>query len=356
MKKKNIAIFVDNLDVGGIQRSIVNLLNNVDYSKCNIDLYFFNKKNFYDLSDKVNVIFLKKPSVFYKYIPFSISKKILKVDYLDKEYDLSIDFESYQVYTAVGALNCKSKKRVIWIHNDYVMKCKDNKKFRVLYTLSKGKYHYFDTFCAVSEGAMDSFLKLQNFKNKEFFIVPNFIDTNEIKTKLKDDCDLEVDSKKINIVSMGRLCSQKGFDLLLYNIKELLKYRKDFHLYIIGDGKLKNNIEKLILKLKINNYVTLLGNQKNPFKYMKKMDLFYLNSRYEGQGMVLLEAKSVGLDVLIPSYLEKYCPNIKGTNNIINYLVNYKKPKREKKFNDLKKYNDDVSLRINKLFNIGDDN
>ena len=66
--------------------------------------------------------------------------------------------------------------------------------------------------------------------------------------------------------------------------------------------------------------------------------------------MVLLEAKSVGLDVLIPKHLEKYCPDVKGTIDTIEYLKKYKKSNKKKEFNSLSKYNNDIKNKIDKLF------
>ena len=56
----------------------------------------------------------------------------------------------------------------------------------------------------------------------------------------------------------------------------------------------------------MNEFITLLGNQPNPFKYLKLMDGFVLTSRYEGQGMVLWEAKALGLEIFMSKNLEKY--------------------------------------------------
>ena len=346
---KKIAIFINNLQVGGIQKSIINILNNIDYSKYNIDLYVFDNNPFYEINSQVNLIILKKPLFIYKFLPFNFVKKILKVPILNKKYDVAIDFDSYQMYTAIGALTCNAKKKIIWVHNDIPIKIKEEFKYRILHFFFKKKYKYFDIYCAVSKGALASFKTLENHSNKEYLVIPNYIDTNEIKTKLKEDCPIKVDSKKINIVSVGRLCHQKGYDIMLNNIKELTKYRKDFHLYIIGDGPDKEKLFSQKNKLELDNYVTFLGNQKNPFKYLKEMDLFYLSSRYEGQGMVILEALSVGLDVLIPKHLEKYCPEVKGSKDVLQDLKKYQKPK-SKKFNDLHDYNRKITQTIDQLF------
>ena len=136
---------------------------------------------------------------------------------------------------------------------------------------------------------------------------------------------------------------------MLLNIKKLVNFRQDFHLYIIGDGSERKKLEKMVTDLNISEYVTFLGSKKNPFKFLKQMDLFYLSSRYEGQGMVLLEALAVGLDVLLPKHLEKYCPYVKGEKDPVNYLKKYKK-KGQKTFNDLHEYNNEITAKLEQLF------
>lgn len=351
MIKRNIAIFTDNLKVGGIQKSIVNMLNNIDYKKYNIDLYLFDNDNFYDIPKNVNLILLKRPSKMLNFIPFKLAFKIYKPKVLDKEYDVSVDFDSYQMATAIGALKCNSKKKAIWIHNDIPIKLKEEPKYRILHFFFKEKYRYFDAFCAVSQGALDSFKMIENYDKKEYYVIPNLINTKEIKEKMQEKSDIKVDNKKVNIVTVGRLCHQKGIDIMIDNLKELTKYRSDFHLYIIGDGPLKEILNNQVNELKMNNYITFLGNQKNPFKYLKEMDLFYLSSRYEGQGMVILEAMSVGLDILIPKHLEKYCPPVKGSDDIISYLKNYKKTSKHK-FDDLREYNENIMKKLDELWTV----
>lgn len=348
---KRIAIFVDNLNVGGIQKSIINMLKNLNKKNYELDLYVFSKEHFYEVPEGINVITLKRPNKFLKFIPFNIVRRIYNPT-IQKEYDVSVDFDSYQMHTAIGALNCKAKKRVIWVHNDIPIKLKEEFKYRILHFFFKNKYKHFDEYVAVSQGAIDSFKTIENHRNKIYTVIPNYIDTNEIKIKMEEKSDIKVDNDKVNIVSVGRLCHQKGYDLMLENINELKENRTDFHLYLIGDGPDKAKLEKLCEIYKIQNFVTFLGNQKNPFKYLKQMDLFYLTSRYEGQGMVLLEAKAVGLDVLIPEHLEKYCPEIKSKKNVLKELKKYRSEKIDKKFDDLKTYNNSITESLDKLFNI----
>lgn len=348
---KKIAIFVDNLHVGGIQRSIANLMRNIDFTRYEVDLYLFDKEMFYELPKESNVIFLERPGRIYQFMPFRIVKNLLKVNVSDKEYDVAVDFDSYQMHTAVGALSVKAKKRAIWIHNDVPIKLKEEPKYRILHFFFKKKYSYFDSFCAVSKGALDSFKTIEDCEKKECLVIPNYIDTNEIKMKMQEDCDLKVSKKDLNIVTVGRLCHQKGLDIMFQQLFLLKEYREDFHLYIVGDGPDREKLEELRLKLGLEKHITFLGNQKNPFKYLKLMDLFYLSSRYEGQGMVILEAMSVGIDTLIPEHLEKYCPSAKGEKDTLAFLKNYKK-KKIGKFNPLADYNEHITKMLDKLFKI----
>ena len=346
---KKIAIFINELGMGGIEKSVINLLNRIDTKKYQIDLFIFGENNFYDLPKNANIIKLKKPMSLLRFIPFKISLKLYKPNIPNIEYDLAIDFDSYQFHTSACAIKTKAKQRAIWIHNDIQIKLKEEPKYRILHYFFKSKYDYFDVYCAVSDGALSSFKTLKTRTNKKYMVIPNYINTDEIKEKMNEPSDIQIDKNKMNIITVGRLCHQKGIDIMLNTIKELTNYRQDFHLYIVGSGEDEEKLKNLKSSLELDEYVTFTGGTKNPFKYLNEMDLFYLSSRYEGQGMVLLEALSVGLDVLIPSHLEKYCPLIKSHENVLKYLKEYKKHKKGE-FNPLTEYNEKITEELEKLF------
>lgn len=69
-------------------------------------------------------------------------------------------------------------------------------------------------------------------------------------------------------------------------------------LYILGEGPLRNSLNKLINSLKLSDNVFLMGQKRNPFYIMKECDLFVLPSLYEGQSMVLLEALTIGINIM----------------------------------------------------------
>jgi len=348
---KKIAIFSNDLSVGGIQKSLYNLLRNLDYKKYEVDVYLMQEKNFYQdkLPKKVNIYYLKKHSKVHKIIPFGINRLIYKYEGLNKKYDIAIDFDGYQHITAINVLKSNSDKKVMWIHNNWGEKIKYEKKFKTSMFFTKVKNKYFDEYVGVSEGVIKPFKELNNLKNIKYTVIPNIIDTEEIFKKAEEKCDLKVDSTKYNFCTLGRVCIQKGFDILLGYIKELKEYRQDFHFYLIGDGEEMNNIKKLINDYKLEEYVTLLGLQKNPFKYMKLMDGFILTSRYEGQGMVLWEAKALGLEIFMTKKLEQYNENLKGYEDIVSALKKAKK--KTKKYDVLSQYNKNIIKKICEIIN-----
>lgn len=339
--KKNIAIFEPNLNIGGIEKSLINLLKRIDYNKYNIDLYLLSKGTLYnELPKEVNAVFLSNPS-FYKYLPFFITKKLIKMDKTIK-YDAAIDYSAYNNVLSAYALDSNADKKIIWIHNDYKIKKKNEFKFKVLFNLSKSKYKKFDEVVAVSEGVKESFKELTGLTAKN--VIPNYIDTDEILKKSKEEVDFHVDDDNINFCFLGRLVYQKGLDLLFPIIKEYKEKNEEFQLYIIGDGPLKDKLINQVEELDLFDNITFLGAKKNPFPYLKKCDYLILNSRYEGQGMVALEAKTLGLKVIMPERLNKYL-NIDYID--INDLKSVKKFK--KKTDKLEDYNSDITEKIEKL-------
>lgn len=127
--------------------------------------------------------------------------------------------------------------------------------------------------------------------------------TNEDKNKgyltdINGEIVPNINSDNFNIVTMGRLSPEKNQINLIKAFKQLTNEYKKLKLFILGDGNLKNEIQELIAELNLENSVYLLGHKKNPFSIMKECNLFVLPSIYEGQPMVLLEALTLGMNVI----------------------------------------------------------
>ena len=338
---KRIAFFQSDLGTGGIQKSIINLLRNLDYDRFAVDLYLSQEDTArgIDFPDKLNIQYLKPIPRLYSFIPFEAAKKRINYDFHGcEEYDLAVDFNSYQVSCAAGALSVPAKRRVMWIHNDVEIKLQNEWKYRVLWHFFKGKFPYYDAFVGVSGALIEPFKRASGLADKPYRVIENYIDVAEIREKMKAEPEhFSVDDSCLNLVAVGRLCHQKGYDIMLNVFREACRQREDLRLYIIGGGSDGEELEKQAAELGLTEKVTFLGEQKNPFCYMKKMDAFISTSRYEGQPLNIMEAMAVGLPLYCTKNLEKYTEGLTGYEDLVAALA--VAGKAEKRPDDLAAYN-----------------
>lgn len=353
---KKIAIFQSDLHVGGIQRSLINLLKFLEKEDIFVDVFLFDDKNIFfptDFHDNIRIYFREKFPYWNRFLYFDIVRRMWgkRFNDISDVYDVAIDFNSYWNECAVGALHTKARKHVMWIHNDVEIKAKNEYKYRILWHFFKGKLKYYDEFVPVSHGILPSFQKRSRIMDKPYTVIPNCIDAQEIREKMEDnipeDFLRQLDRNKVNVVSVGRLCHQKGYDLMVEMIQSVIRVRQDIHFYIIGDGPDRSQIESQIARCELGEYITLLGNRSNPFPIMAQMDAFLMMSRYEGQGMVLWEARSVGLPIVISKHLERYTEGISAVMDVEKSLCYLKKC--VPKFNCLDEYNGEIIKKFMKL-------
>lgn len=346
---KRIAIFQSDMRVGGIQRSLANLLNSLAGSdKFEIDVFITDEKNiFYTLPrcENIRIYYLNKIPYINRLLPFSLvrllwGKRIIKQieAYVSKcEYDVSIDFNSYWNECALGTILTKAKRRVCFVHNDVQVKMKEEYKYRLLHFFFRNKYSLYDQMAMVSEGIVKPFYDVNTNAPEDYIVINNIIDTQEIQRKLISDsleeqAELAIEQIKehpnrVDIVSLGRLCHQKGYDILIDYVKKVSekKSSEKIHFTIIGDGPLHEELYRSVEEKGIEEFFTFTGNLKNPFPVMAQCDAFLMCSRYEGQPLAFWEAMALKLPVIIPKHLEKYTGGIDATEDINKALCNVTK-------------------------------
>lgn len=349
---KRIAVFQNDLGVGGIQKSVVNLLNNLDYTDLKVDLYLFEESKFWNVKfpEAVTVKYMKPAPRIFSFLPFDFGKSLVKFDFSDvEEYDTAIDFNSYQFSCALGAITVPAKHRVMWIHNDVRIKLGDEWKYRVLWNAFKGKFKYYDEFVPVSKALEEPFKAMSKVQDKKFTVIQNYIDISDIRRKSEAEPEnVEVDPDCFNLVAVGKLCHQKGYDIMLDTFKKAAGERDDLRLYIMGDGPDREALTAQRDELGLTDKVTFLGNRPNPFCIMKLMDAFISTSRYEGQPLNIMEAMVVGLPLYCTKNLEKYTADLVGFDDLASALIKAKK--QPKTPDDLIEYNTEI---INSVLNLG---
>ena len=345
MGKKRIAFFQEDLGPGGIQKSLFNLLRNLDYSRVDAELFLFEKGCFYEggLPRELTVHVVEKPPRFLSFLPFETAEKLWHRDWEQfGEYDLAADFNSYQFGCAAGTLGVRAKKRVMWIHNNVEIKQRNEWKYRVLWYFFKGKFRRYDGFIPCSPALTEPFRRLSGQTDAEYRVIANYIDVPEIRRKqrepLSEELTAEIDEDKVNFVALGRLSHQKGYDIMIPLFASCCRSREDLQLYIIGEGPEHEALLRMAEQEAAGN-IHFLGQQANPYAVMNRMDAFLSTSRYEGQPLNIEEARVIGLPLYCSKNLEAYSEGLEGYEEDALARAICDARKTPKRPNDLEEYN-----------------
>ncbi|MXN67426.1 glycosyltransferase [Stappia sp. GBMRC 2046] len=122
-----------------------------------------------------------------------------------------------------------------------------------------------------------------------------------------------------NLIAVGRLVDQKGFDLLLEAFSKVARSFPDWTLTIWGEGPLRSELEARRDELGLGERVRMPGVTERPTIWIETADIFVLSSRYEGWGIVLLEAMAAGLPVV--SFNCEWGPSDMVTDGVDGLLV-----------------------------------
>lgn len=314
-----ILIVNDERMTGGVSILLEDILNNLN-NKEKIDLLILhdNGDRLKNLPSNINIIYgtpffnvvdlnikevikTKKLSLIIKkiYLVFLmktglIKNKIIKErKKLFKEpYDVEIAFKDgfCGLFTAYG----DSKEKIQWIHTDYSKK-DYLEKYRNIFIKV---FNLFDKFIAVSNPVKDNFNNIYGQKEKTI-VINNLVDDKKIIDLSKKE-KINLSDKKINLISVGRLHYDKGFHVLLNVLNRLNKdsLLNDVHYTLVGDGPEYDNLKRLIEEYNLEDKVSMVGNQPNPFTYVKASDMFILSSFHESFGNVMIEALILGVPVL----------------------------------------------------------
>lgn len=135
--------------------------------------------------------------------------------------------------------------------------------------------------------------------DEEFEVLPNYVDYNKfVRTEGTLRKELGFGSKDIIVGHAGRFIDAKNHLFLINLMAVLVDDNPHFHCVLIGDGDLRKSMEERVKTLKLEKNVHFLGLRNHMEKLLKDLDIFIMPSKYEGLGMVLLEAQAAGIPCL----------------------------------------------------------
>lgn len=304
---KKICFIIPNLGGGGAERVATHLLNNLNLEKYDLTLIIMYKdKGDYlkKLRKEVKIEFLNVDRIRFGILP------IFK--FLNKNhFDIVMVF-SEDVMIFLGIFVVPFIKNTIFINRHLSVFLKDKKSIFRKYSL-KVAYRNYDKVISQSKDMTESLLKNKLVSENKITEINNPVDFKNIDILSNKQEELEFDENFKNIIAVGRLFYQKGFDILINSMKSLIN--ENIKLFILGEGPERKKLEKLIKDFKLENKIFLIGRKSNPYIYMKNADLFILSSRFEGFPNVLLEANACGCYAI--------CNNSPGgINEIIQENIN----------------------------------
>ena len=298
-EKKSIVFGITKLDIGGAERVLVDIINNIS-DKFNITVFTIYSGGILEkeLNHNVKIVSLyqNQNRVLPLYILLN-SRKIYN-KFIKNNFDIEVAFLEGPITRIFRFKNKKSVRKIAWVHNDITKVFGNNIKAKIKKKLDKSVYKNYDEIVFVSNENKNSFKNLYGNIGKQI-VIYNYLDKNRIIEKSKENKEILKKEETPIFVTVARLTKQKGIDRLIKVHKRIIDDGIKHKIYVIGDGVEKDKLKKLIKQFKIEKSFILLGKKENPYCYIKSADYFCLLSLYEGYGMVIEEAKIFNKPILI---------------------------------------------------------
>lgn len=323
MKKKLIFI-TEALWIGGIETALVNLLNRLDYNRFDVTCLVL--RDSLDVADRITpqcrlivsdrqhkVTFPKgydckrlynimeepqNAAKFRRFIWFALrvvfraAEARCYASYVKKQlkgehFDTAVIYSDRAAETAVRAV---SADRFLMFYHHGAMR----REYHDAYGYRKA-----DKVIAVSPALAE---KLRAYRSKyadKIISVNNIIDIDGVREKGLDIPTVKFSADCFNIVSCGRLSHAKGMDIAVDACAKLVADGfTGFHWYIVGGGPEESALREQIMQLGLEDCVSLLGMQSNPYPYIRCADLYVQPSRFEAFGLTIREAQVLAVPVL----------------------------------------------------------
>lgn len=320
---KKLLIVNNNMKVGGVQKSLCNLLWSLDPKEYEVTLLLFSKTGPYlhRLPDYVQVVecggpfrYFGKSQGEYTGVGALVRGFWATISRLfgrgmaarmmlwgqprwKESYDCAISFlhngrrKSFYGGTQDYVLHrVTAERKVAWHHCDY-LNCGANHR------QNNRMLARFDTLVACSEGCLRSMVTALPDLADRCRVVRNCHRFDEIHLLAEEDPPI-YDSSCINVVAVARLTHEKGLERAVRAVAVAQSQGLPVVLHFVGDGPMRRSLEELAEQEGVASMVVFHGQQENPYRYMKSADLLLLSSFHEAAPMVVEEARCLGLPVL----------------------------------------------------------
>ncbi|MDN7226430.1 glycosyltransferase [Planococcus sp. N064] len=295
MKKKKVVFLMTGLYFGGMERVAFiahDLLKDI-YDIKMVALYTKDA----NYKTDIEILDLGCPPKTNKVLKgFNLLKRTLAVKKMKKNIkpDITLSFGTAANFT--NALTKNNDKAILGIRSyDWLT------DFFINQNIDKWIYNKGDIVCSVSKVIADDAEHIFNINENKKRVLYNPYNVPYINKKSEIEIvEDSYDFSRKTFISVGRLVDQKGFNHLIkaFSLIVAEESNSNAQLLIIGQGEREELIRNLIMDLNLSNHVFLLGAKSNPYKFMKKADIYVLSSLSEGFPNAMVEAMALGLPIL----------------------------------------------------------
>lgn len=353
--KKQVLIIGPGMEIGGVERSLLGLLDAIDYDKYDVDLFLMAHTGEFMpyINEKANLLpevkelalinlpimrlfqegygktaFIRLFSKLFgdlrgkikntESINITLCKKLVSkaVPRFEKEYDYALGFFGPH-YLLNDKVNAKVK--IGWVHTDYSNQHEKPDVDFMLPMWSKLNY-----IACVSEGVEQAFQKVYPSLKKKTLTVENIL-SPELIQRQADEFDASQEmlhEGNMRILSVGRFTTAKNFDNIPQVCRGLIDQGYRIKWYLIGYGPDESLIREKIKEFSVEDSVIILGKKTNPYPYMKACDLYVQPSRYEGKAVTVREAQILHKPVMITRFETSTSQVEEGVDGFICELSN----------------------------------
>ena len=335
MTKKRIFISMHYLELGGAEAALIGMLQSVDYSRYDVDLFLHSHQGEmmrfiphdvnllpeireYSMIEKsmmeamrkgcFRVVLtrlkaklqfkrylkrkgLKESSAAFQYVGNIVTPVLPSLEHLG-EYDLAVSFLNPH---NIVRDKVKAKKKICWIHTDYT-------RIDINTELELPVWASYDRVISISPDVTRTFLQVFPSLKDKIVEMENILSTEFIRKRADEfDASAELTGDGVKILSVGRFCEAKNYDNVPDICRRVREQSINLHWFIIGYGD-DSLIRQRIHELGMEDYVIILGKRSNPYPYIKACDIYAQPSRYEGKSVTVREAQMLCKPVVITDY------------------------------------------------------
>ena len=331
---KNILILMSQLGIGGVERSLLSLLNCLDTQHYHVRLMLLDD-TLDDLRAFVphHVDVVPFPKNFrFLYIPrgkvlssfwcaigknlnvFRFAYYLLKglvtrnmgaarqglldaalhtMPDIERTFDAAIDYTGN--FKTVLLRKVKAKRKLSWVHGDYRILGRDQ-------TIDKREYKQIDGVVTVSQTCRDVFAEVYPEYADKCYVMPNITSKAFIQRLAEETPTAKLPEDMPFVLSVTRLDPGKGLSLAIDACAMLKKRGEQFKWCVLGEGPERARVEKLIANHGLQDDFILLGAHPNPYPYMKKAAAIVHCSLSEGRSVAIDEAMLLEKPILLTDY------------------------------------------------------